>query len=102
MNFEARKFEEENNEKPPVWETPEALEKKIEEYTGIIMSQEEVDDVGKMGIAAKIAETFSTEDGQRLMDKVAEEIEKSKGNKGRMGHMKKIEDEWRKGLDKAA
>lgn len=100
MSFESPNLN--SNEQVPGWESPEEIQKKIEESVNIIMSEEEMDETVKMGIAEKIAATFKEDAGQRLMERVAEEIEKSKRKEGRMGHMKKIEDEWRKGLDKAA
>jgi hypothetical protein len=80
MSFESSNFNErsEGQEHAAAWETPEALEAKIKESVGIIMSLEDADEVEKMAVAEKIAETFPAESGQKLMARVAEEIQKSK------------------------
>jgi L-asparaginase/Glu-tRNA(Gln) amidotransferase subunit D len=85
MNFESQNFGEEINKhkETPTLETPEAIEKKIEGSVTEIMSFEDAGEVEKMAIAAKVAETFTPEDGQKLIDRVAEEIQKSKVPQGK-------------------
>lgn len=121
MNFESSQFEGSSNERGnvPVWETPEALEAKIEESVAEIMNIEDAGEVEQMAIAEKIAETFPEESRKKLIDRVAEEIEKRKESgrsqnreaaetlKGFMGiagqeshgKTRKGEHEWRKQHD---
>ncbi len=74
MNFESGKLEEENQKTSSVEQTPEAIEKFVTE----IMSFENTDEVEKMAIAEKITQTFTSQDRQKLFDRMDEEIKKSK------------------------
>jgi len=88
----------------PVWESPEAVEQKINETVKIIMSSDNINEVEKMSLASNIAnKTFKPKDGETLMQRIGEEIQKSKQkpqNEERAGKKRAGEHEWEKGSDK--